>query len=139
MPPFPAPSNASVRVKQPGYSLSMPGAEMHTPRPAAGASVGTRTPDQGVAVVWHVRPRHAVQRRPCDLRWRPPLDLEDAVAVIPPAGAPVAAVATARRDGIRAFDADVCLVEVEGIAPLFPACREPEALQVELMEEGEAV
>src|SRR5262249_41402673 len=113
--------------------------ECASPRPAAGALVGTRTPDQGVAVVRHMRPRHAVERRTLDLRRRPPLDLEDAVAVVPPACAPVPVVATARRNGVRALDANVCLVEVEGVAPLLPARGEPEALKVELVEEGESV
>src|SRR5437763_11699253 len=86
-----------------------------------------------------MRPRHAVARRPFNLRRRPPLDLEDTVAVVPPAGAPVPVVAAARRNGVRTLDADVRLVEVEGVAPLLAARGEAEALEVELVEEGEAV
>ena len=64
------------------------------------------------------------------------LDLLDAVGVHPEAAAPAADVAAAGQDGVGAFNADVGLVEVQGVAGLHTAVAE--ALDVELVELGEA-
>src|SRR5687768_10793837 len=98
-----------------------------------------RSPDQRIAEVWHVGARNAVPCRPLYLRGRPALQLEDAVPVMPPPRASVAAVAATRRDGVWPFDADVRLIKVQRVAPLLTPGREPEPLKVELMEEREPV
>src|SRR5215469_2770864 len=59
--------------------------------------------------------------------------------MVPPAGASVPVVAAAWGNGIRPLNAYIRLVEVKRIAPLLSTGSEPQALQVELVEEGEAV
>gem|GEM_PF-6774269 len=69
---------------------------------------------------------------------RPSLYLLNAIGVHPEPGAPAAAVAAAGRDRIRPFIADVLVLEeVQRFSTLHTS--EPEALQMEHVEEGEAV
>src|ERR1700683_4787801 len=95
---------------------------------------GRGTPNQRIACIWHRSAGDADLGLFLDLRGRPPLQLENAVPMVPPAGASVPVVAAARGNRIRPFDADICLVEVESIAPLLSTGGEPQPLQVELVE-----
>src|SRR6202158_3396739 len=96
-------------------------------------------PNQRVAGVGHRSTGDADLGLFLDLRGRPPLQLEDAVPMVPPAGASVPVVAAAGGNRIRPFDAYICLVEVKSIAPLLSTGGEPQPLQVELVEQREAV
>src|SRR5580658_930564 len=59
--------------------------------------------------------------------------------MVPPAGASIAVVAAAGRNGIRSLNADIGLVEVKSIAPFLSTSGEAQTLQVELMEQSKAV
>src|SRR6516225_4418817 len=96
-------------------------------------------PNQRVAGVGHGSTGDADLGLSFDLRGGPPLQLKDAIPMVPPAGAPVPVVAAAGRNGIRSLNADIRLVKVKCVAPLLSTGSEPQSLQVELVEQGEAV
>src|SRR5271154_1727115 len=106
---------------------------------AGGLNGGSGAPNQRVAHVGHGSTGDADLGLFLDLRGRPPLQLEDAVPMIPPAGASVPVVAAAGGNGIRSLNADIRLVEVKSIATLLSTGGEPQPLQVELVKQGEAV
>jgi hypothetical protein len=68
---------------------------------AGGLNGGSGAPNQRVAVVGHGSTGDADLGLFLDLRGRPPLQLEDAVPMVPPAGASVPVVAAAGGNGIR--------------------------------------
>src|SRR5262249_10895191 len=77
-------------------------------------------------------------RDPGDLaRPRPALQLLDAVGVHPETAATTADIATTRGDGVRPGKTDIRLVQVQGFAAFDAAVAE--ALQMELVEQGEAI
>src|SRR5215469_1434353 len=100
---------------------------------------GSGAPNQRVTGVGHGSTGDAYLSLFLDLRGRPPLQLEDAVPMIPPAGASVPVVAAAGGNGIRTLNADIRLVEVKSIAPLLSTGGVPQPLQMELVEQGETV
>src|SRR5215469_16830732 len=100
---------------------------------------GSGAPNQCVTGVGHGSTGDADLSLFLDLRGRSPLQLEDAVPMVPPAGASVPVVAAARGNRIRPLNADIRLVEVKRIAPLLSTGSEPQSLQVELVEESKAV
>src|SRR5580704_9308578 len=100
---------------------------------------GSGAPNQRVAGVWHRSTGDTDLGLFLDLRGRPPLQLEDAVPMVPPAGASVPVVAATGRNGIRPLNADIRLVEIKSIASLLSTSSEPQPLQVELVEQGEAI
>src|ERR1700722_1556356 len=106
---------------------------------AVGLDGGNGAPNQRVAGIGHRSAGDADLCLLLDLRGRSPLQLEDAVPMVPPAGASVSVVTTAGGNGIRSFDADIGLVEVKSIAPLLTTGGEPQPLEGELMEQGEAI
>src|SRR5919109_1790878 len=79
-----------------------------------------------------------LRRDPCDLsRPRPALQLLDTVGVHPETAATTADVATTGGYGVRPFNTDIRLVKVQGFSAFDAAVTE--ALQVELVEQGEAI
>src|SRR5260370_35584153 len=97
---------------------------------AVGLNGGSGAPNQRVAHVGHGSTGDADLGLFLDLRGRPPLQLEDGVPMIPPAGASVPVVAAARGNRIRPFNADIRLVEGKSIAPLLSTRSEPQTLHV---------